>query len=963
MKNKPILSIVMVVYNEEKNIEQTLESLLSQTFSDFSLLITNNGSTDFTQSICKRYAIRDNRIVLENMDKNNPEITLDLIKKIKTKYYMFAAGHDLYFPKYIEKCIEILESDNSVVLAYSKPKWIDRENNSENIIPSNIDTRGIDQFSRMMITCYGLVYAHQFYGIYKTSALQKIKEHKVVGSDHVLLTELSKYGTFAQIDETLFLMRKTTNWDNLDSYRKKHHPNETDGIIPFVKMMKEYMNLVSDNPNDIRSKLMKISFAIACMLRYEHVLHMFGESLNTLLTHPKLLKFYHMTNEIVNVLQNYSNNPPENNKNFNFLHENIESNTTSSKGIIANSPSNRDFTAIQNGSEFEVVLKKCIKLHKPKKILETGTYLGTGTTRVIASTLKDLKVTDASFFTIECNPNNHNQAIENLKKDDLLEYVQPILGLSIPRNILPKKEDIYKSTVTDIPSEDIFVDHNPEQRTELYYKETDFNDVQDNLIDYCFEKFKGKPDFIVLDSGGHIGFIEFKHIISNIKSECIICLDDINHIKHFNSFKYIQSDKRFKVLHISKEKFGFCFVKFVPYLTDGQKILWVRTDAIGDCVLSIEMIEKIKKAYNVDMDVLCQENISTLYKNNKNIKNTIGINTNKFLTVDNYRNKILSKLHENNYDITINSTYSRDMVSDYISIYSKAKKIIAQNGDLSNICQADRQKNSSNYTHIVIPKQAKREIARNNNFINALGIQSEAIRPTIFLSKSDELFANIFFEKNAIDPDKTIIIFAGVQNNSRIYHQYGEALSSICKKNNFTVIALGSDKDFEINQNNLNDIKSKTINLCGKLSIHESAAIIKKSYFAIGAETGLAHIACAVGTRNIILLGGGHFGRFMPYTNLTSVICLPLECYNCNWTCKYDSFHCISGINKDMISYSFNSEITRDIQKTRIYIQSHLLWKNLENTPKWKIFNKHLDFNNCEIIPVTKNLMEAQIKN
>ena len=63
----------------------------------------------------------------------------------------------------------------------------------------------------------------------------------------------------------------------------------------------------------------------------------------------------------------------------------------------------------------------------------------------------------------------------------------------------------------------------------------------------------------------------------------------------------------------------------------------------------------------------------------------------------------------------------------------------------------------------------------------------------------------------------------------------------------------------------------------------QSAALIKRCRLVIGAETGLAHLACAVGTPNVILLGGGHFGRFMPYAATTTVVCLPLECYGCNW--------------------------------------------------------------------------------
>ena len=39
--------------------------------------------------------------------------------------------------------------------------------------------------------------------------------------------------------------------------------------------------------------------------------------------------------------------------------------------------------------------------------------------------------------------------------------------------------------------------------------------------------------------------------------------------------------------------------------------------------------------------------------------------------------------------------------------------------------------------------------------------------------------------------------------------------------------------------------------------------------------------------------GGGHFGRFLPWSPLTSVVCQPLPCYGCNWECRFERVHCV----------------------------------------------------------------------
>lgn len=58
-QNLPFVSIGMPVYNGADVIEQAIESVLSQSFRDFELIISDNASTDRTEEICRRYAAED----------------------------------------------------------------------------------------------------------------------------------------------------------------------------------------------------------------------------------------------------------------------------------------------------------------------------------------------------------------------------------------------------------------------------------------------------------------------------------------------------------------------------------------------------------------------------------------------------------------------------------------------------------------------------------------------------------------------------------------------------------------------------------------------------------------------------------------------------------------------------------------------------------------------------------------
>ena len=62
MPDKPLVTIGLPVYNSEKYLRQSLESLLAQTYSNLVLIISDNASTDGTADICASYAQVDSRI-------------------------------------------------------------------------------------------------------------------------------------------------------------------------------------------------------------------------------------------------------------------------------------------------------------------------------------------------------------------------------------------------------------------------------------------------------------------------------------------------------------------------------------------------------------------------------------------------------------------------------------------------------------------------------------------------------------------------------------------------------------------------------------------------------------------------------------------------------------------------------------------------------------------------------------
>jgi hypothetical protein len=229
---------------------------------------------------------------------------------------------------------------------------------------------------------------------------------------------------------------------------------------------------------------------------------------------------------------------------------------------IAGRLSTKNLTLIESESQFARNVRELFAKICPRRIIETGTYFGTGTTTIIANAIRELNIEDAQFISIEINPKHLKRAEENLSKAGL--SVELMNGLSVPRACLPTIQQIDSELVKNVIADNLIVDHEEHDRAEKYFRETDFGDLPDDLLGDALRRFDYQPDFVLLDSGGHMGYVEFRYFIENLRGPCYIALDDIYHVKHHKSFSDMQNDSRFRTVVVSEEKFGFCIAHFAP---------------------------------------------------------------------------------------------------------------------------------------------------------------------------------------------------------------------------------------------------------------------------------------------------------------------------------------------------------------------------------------------------------------
>ncbi len=120
----PLISVIIPAYNSEKTIGDTIESVLNQTFSDFELIVINDGSKDRTLEIVSN--IQDPRIKVFSYPNAGVCVSRNRGFQIATgKYVSFLDADDLWTPDKLEAQLKALESNPQAAVAYSWTSRID----------------------------------------------------------------------------------------------------------------------------------------------------------------------------------------------------------------------------------------------------------------------------------------------------------------------------------------------------------------------------------------------------------------------------------------------------------------------------------------------------------------------------------------------------------------------------------------------------------------------------------------------------------------------------------------------------------------------------------------------------------------------------------------------------------------------------------------------------------------------
>ena len=211
----PLLTVLMPVYNADKFLAESINSILSQTYSDFEMLILDDASTDNSLKIIKAYAKEDKRIKIL-VNKNNQKQAKcrnRLLKNSKTEFIAWMDADDISLEDRLQTQINFLKQNSKIDAVGVQYSAFGSSGNRPANFTSHFSLSDIEIKTNF-------IFGYDFLFGGSLMRMKKIKQHNIffnnnyklsTGEDHQYIIDCFPFMKFANIDKVLYQYRQDSN--------------------------------------------------------------------------------------------------------------------------------------------------------------------------------------------------------------------------------------------------------------------------------------------------------------------------------------------------------------------------------------------------------------------------------------------------------------------------------------------------------------------------------------------------------------------------------------------------------------------------------------------------------------------------------------------------------------------------------------------------------------------------------
>ncbi|MBI5749195.1 MAG: glycosyltransferase family 9 protein [Nitrospinae bacterium] len=350
-----------------------------------------------------------------------------------------------------------------------------------------------------------------------------------------------------------------------------------------------------------------------------------------------------------------------------------------------------------------------------------------------------------------------------------------------------------------------------------------------------------------------------------------------------------------KIIHELKKVSGrLLFPLLIPSKkTHSDKILLLKNDSIGDFLLFSGILNFYVKRFGEKVYCLVNNNVegvASLYT-----ENIIPIDNKKYFASLSYRYDLLNRLNDMGFGTAVNSILNSSVSRDILHIL-KIPTAYLYGGMLRGAGQWEKRAaviqsikmHDENGRYAKVLDHERHYLERILN----ITVSEEEVKPFIPLKDS---FSKSIIDKFSIDSSRYFAISLGSGSLMKNYpaDRFMEIIGYLHSKFNIGAVVLGQEKNTSIK------LPDFAADLRNSTSLIEALGIIKHARLFVGNDTGITHASWIMGVPTVMIIGGGHFGRFLPMYDNGRAVYKHKDCYGCDWKCMYKDVpaQCIGEIN------------------------------------------------------------------
>jgi glycosyltransferase involved in cell wall biosynthesis len=255
-ENNPLVSVGIPTYNRASTLVKSIESVLTQTYKNIEIIISDNASTDETKSICEKFCNLDQRIIYIRQKTNlgaanNFNVVLETAKG---EYFMWLGDDDWISQDYIYECMNIFRLNLSYTLVAGLPNYyLGEKYLGEGAVINLESSNGCDR----LLSYYRQVSDNGvFYGVMRKEQISNIPMRNTMGGDWLIIATLAFLGKVKTLS-TVSIHRQTKENDTVEKMAQRLGLSKFQGKHPMLSIAVSAVRDILQNSNYERLNIFK----------------------------------------------------------------------------------------------------------------------------------------------------------------------------------------------------------------------------------------------------------------------------------------------------------------------------------------------------------------------------------------------------------------------------------------------------------------------------------------------------------------------------------------------------------------------------------------------------------------------------------------------------------------------------------------------------------------------------------